>query len=171
MTDIELFKEFVTVEGSTPKTDSRVVASKFGKRHKNVLRSIDTIISEVSNKFAKLNFELCFEINGLQNGKPNKFYKMTKNGFMLLVMGFTGKAAMAIKERFIDAFDEMESFIKSQYSSLWERKMMLELKDENSFLRASFGSKLMLQRKQEKLIIQNELAKLDKMLQPNLFLV
>lgn len=172
MNNIDLFKEFVSVEGADLKTDSRKVAKQFNKRHAHVMRDIRNLLKGLKDKsFTSANFGFRYEINDLQNGKPNKYCEMSKDGFMLLVMGFTGEAALAIKVKFIEAFNAMASFIQNQYSSLWEKKMMLELKDENSFLRASFGSKLMLQRKQEKPIIQNELDKLDQLLQPNLFIV
>lgn len=172
MTDIELFREFVTVEGGNPKTDSKKVAQKFNKSHAHVMRDIRNLLKHLKDKkFAKANFGFRYEINDLQNGKPNKYCEMSKDGFMLLVMGFTGQAALEVKVKFIEAFNAMAQFIKEQYSSLWEEKHMLELRDENSFLRASFGSKLMLQRKQEKPIYQKERERLEKILQPSLFLV
>ena len=62
-----------------------------------------------SQKFRERNFALCFENNKLQNGKPRKFYQMTKDRWMFLVMGFNGEKADAVKEQFIDAFNWMAS--------------------------------------------------------------
>ena len=86
---ISNLNDFVMLAGDKIVTDSRKVAEAFGKRHDNVLRAISKL--GCSELFAKLNFEVCFENNELQNGKPLKFYRMTKDGFMLLVMGFSGK--------------------------------------------------------------------------------
>lgn len=107
---ISNLNDFVMLAGDKIVTDSRKVAEAFGKRHDNVLRAISKL--GCSELFAKLNFEVCFENNELQNGKPLKFYRMTKDGFMLLVMGFSGKKAMAIKEAFIAAFNAMADHIR-----------------------------------------------------------
>jgi hypothetical protein len=48
-----------------------------------------------------------------QQNKKQPEYLMTKDGFTLLVMGYTGKKAMAFKEAYIDRFNEMENFIKT----------------------------------------------------------
>ena len=86
-------------------TDSFKVAEYFGKQHKDVLRKLNSL--DCSYGFTKRNFTLCHKNNELQNGKLQPFYQMTKDGFMFLVMGFTGKRAAEIKERYINAFNEM----------------------------------------------------------------
>jgi len=73
------FNEMVTLQGNQVMTTSLKVAEYFGRSHKNVLRAIKNL--ECSDDFTKRNFELCFEINNLQNNKPQPFYKMTKDGF------------------------------------------------------------------------------------------
>jgi Rha family phage regulatory protein len=83
--------ELVSIENEVPKTTSLVVAKFFGKRHTNVIRDIEKL--DCSKGFTKLNFELCFKNNDLQNGKPQPYYTMTKDGLIFLVMGFTGKQA------------------------------------------------------------------------------
>ena len=97
--------DLISLHHGQPMTTSLQVAEVFGKQHKNVLRKLETL--ECSSEFAELNFELCYKNNGLQNGKPLPFYNMTKNGFIFLVMGFTGKLAAQFKENYIRAFDLM----------------------------------------------------------------
>ena len=87
--------DLVSIDGGEPKTTSLAVANKFGRRHSNILRAIANM--DCSKDFAKRNFELCFKINDLQNGKKQPFYNMTKDGFVFLVMGFTGKVAAEFK--------------------------------------------------------------------------
>ena len=93
------FREMVSVSGDEVVTTSQQIAKFFKREHKNILRAIEKL--ECSAEFARLNYELCFENNELQNGKPNKFYRMTKDGMIFLVMGFTGKTAAGIKEKYI----------------------------------------------------------------------
>lgn len=103
------FEKFVFTRGDQVVTTSNFVAEAFGKPHKNVLRDIDDILTQVVDFFGKLNFEptetkrvnnLGFEVSG-------RSYNLTKDGFMLLVMGFNGKAAMQIKCAFLEAFNRM----------------------------------------------------------------
>lgn len=86
--------------------DSREVAKRFGKRHKNVLQSIDQIIKDIGDRVG-LNFEPYWYI--AENNKKNPAFTMSRAGFMLLVMGFTGKKALLWKLRWIEAFDRMEA--------------------------------------------------------------
>lgn len=71
MQDIQLFRSLVSNQNGTPVTTSNKIANVFGKQHKNVLRAIDKL--DCSAEFSRLNFELCYEINDLQNGSsPEK---------------------------------------------------------------------------------------------------
>ena len=75
-------------------TTSRDVAEVFGKEHKNVLRDIETL--ECSEEFSRLNFEPISDEDSYK--QKQKAYKMTRDGFTLLVMGYTGEKAMQFKE-------------------------------------------------------------------------
>jgi Rha family phage regulatory protein len=104
------FEQFVQINHSEPVTTSEFVAKAFGKKHCNVLARIEEIRTQIPDSFYKLNFKsLEQEVKsnlGIGTYKT-KIYELTKNGFMLLVMGFTGKEAMAIKIAYINAFDIM----------------------------------------------------------------
>lgn len=104
--DIE---QFVQISHSEPVTTSEFVAKAFGKKHCNVLAKIEEICTQVPDFFGKLNFKPTERErkNNLGFVIKDKVYELTKNGFMLLVMGFTGKEAMAIKIAYINAFDTM----------------------------------------------------------------
>ncbi|EPO8460493.1 Rha family transcriptional regulator [Escherichia coli] len=88
------FRDLVFVTGNEPVTDTRKVAVAFGKEHKDVLRKTRAVVQQCSKEFAERNFALCYENNELQNGKPQPIYRMTKDGWTMLVFGFTGKAAV-----------------------------------------------------------------------------
>ncbi|EPP7506243.1 Rha family transcriptional regulator [Vibrio cholerae] len=84
-------------------TDSRYIAEYFRKRHDDVLRKVRAL--NCSRDFNARNFaEVEYKD---QKGELRMAYQMTKDGFMFLVMGFTGKRAAEIKERYINAFNEM----------------------------------------------------------------
>ncbi len=111
----------------TARADSRFVARFFEKEHKNVPRDIEKITdtnSGLSEEFARLNFELSSYRN-LQN-KKQPCYMMTRDGFTILVMGYTGKKAMRFKEIYIKRFNEMEQFIKTLVTARKEFPLLTE---------------------------------------------
>ena len=98
--------------------DSRWVAKAFEKEHKNVLRDIDRILnveSGLSGEFGRLNFEQSSYRN--QQNKKQPCYLMTRDGFTVLAMGYTGKRAMAFKEAYINRFNEMEEQLNNLISA------------------------------------------------------
>lgn len=103
----------VTVQDGKATCNSRDVASLFGKRHDNVLRALDAL--ECSPKFTALNFEVSEYKDA--SGRTMRSMNMTKDGFVFLVMGFTGPEAARFKEAYIQRFNEMEA-------ELWEPKRL-----------------------------------------------
>lgn len=94
---------------------SRTVADKFEKQHKNVLQSIEWII-----KSAEISADLFYESSYLDgSNRKQREYLLTRDGFSLLVMGFTGKEALNWKIKYIQAFNAMEALIKEKQSSEW----------------------------------------------------
>lgn len=121
MNPISNLSEFVMVAGNQPVTDSRKVAKHFGKRHDNVLRDVRALIAD-AGEWGSLNFEETPFVE-TQNGQTYDCYRMTKDGFMLLVMGFSGKKALAVKLAFIKAFNVMADLLRN---GLWQRRMDAE---------------------------------------------
>lgn len=94
--------------------NSRDVAEHFEKQHKDVLESIRNLTAE--NSATKSMFiETSFE----SRGKFYPQYELTRDGFSLLVMGFTGSKALEWKLKYIEAFNEMERELKRLFE---ERK-------------------------------------------------
>ncbi len=108
---------------------SRVVADRFGKAHSEVLKTIhgenrdekhipgliDGIRSSVKTPdlyFMKSHYNDSY-------GRSQPEYLCTRDGFSLLVMGFTGKEALEWKLKYINAFNQMEAFIQQRKSSEW----------------------------------------------------
>ena len=106
-------QDFVQVKNSQTVTTSEFIAQAFKKQHKDVLRSIDNLLADIDPTFAAQNFretETSTQ-NNLGFTVKNRAYELTKDGFMLLVMGFTGKAALAIKIAYIQAFNKMAEML------------------------------------------------------------
>lgn len=88
-------------------TTSVLVAQKFGKRHDDVLRAIRNL--ECSPEFSLRNFA---EGDYENRGKKYPMYVITRDGFTMLAMGFTGKTAAKFREEFIEEFNRMEAVLR-----------------------------------------------------------
>ncbi|EAH5628181.1 hypothetical protein EAG68_06105 [Campylobacter coli] len=124
-------------------TTSLSVAEVFNKNHKNIIRKINEFPKD---NFTKLNFELSKYIDS--TGRILPCYKITRDAFSLLVMGFTGEKAYKWKIEFIKAFNEMEKRL---------RNIEYEKHDRLAF-RQSLGYKSQL--KQQKEHYENEIKAL-----------
>lgn len=105
----------------TARVDSLFVAEFFEKQHKHVLRDIARITepkSGLSENFINTNFKS--DSYKDSTGRKLPCYFMTRDGFTMLVMGYSGQKAMKFKELYIRRFNEMESFIKTLVSARQE---------------------------------------------------
>lgn len=96
------------------------IAESFEKQHKNVIRDIEKIIAEcVENRSAQNCADLFIASTYADSyGRTQKCYEVTRDGFALLAMGFTGKTALEWKLKYIAAFNKMEQHIKAQQTQL-----------------------------------------------------
>jgi Rha family phage regulatory protein len=104
----------ITEKNGIPVVSSRYVAETFSKNHQHVMESIrkaTDIKSGLSEKFIQSNFRQSNYKDS--RGKNQPEYLLTRDGFSFIAMGFTGKKAMQFKEAYINAFNQMESFIKN----------------------------------------------------------
>lgn len=93
-------------------TTSRNIAVVFGKEHRNVVRDIRAVIDANPDKnFTGLNFELSSYTD--PTGRKLPEYQLTRDGTMLLIMGYTGPKAMALKTAYIKRFNEMEQALRN----------------------------------------------------------
>lgn len=90
-----------------PTTTSLDVAEHFGKRHDDVLKRLRNL--DCSPEFTLRNF--AERSRPGSNKKPEPYYRMTRDGFTFLCMGFTGKEAAKWKEAYINAFNQLEQAI------------------------------------------------------------
>ena len=111
------------------------VAETFGKDHKNVLKDIREL--ECSEEFNRLNFELIDYVDA--RGRKQPMYLITRDGFTILVMGYTGEKAMKFKEGYIKQFNAMEKAllgkIKEREKGIAVRQALtraIEISGENS---------------------------------------
>ena len=100
----------LSTQNGEPVVSSRQIAENFDKNHRDVLRAVDNLKEDVRN-FAQMFFE---STEPDSYGREQRAYLMNRDGFTLLAMGFTGKAALEWKLKYIAAFNEMEKKLTGQ---------------------------------------------------------
>ncbi len=110
-------KDLVVVQNNQVVTSSLQVAKDFGKEHNHVLRDIREIMEKIGspkldseNSAANLFYEDTYE----NRGKQYPMFYMNRDGFSLLVMGFTGSDALHWKLKYIGRFNAMEKALQEQ---------------------------------------------------------
>lgn len=107
--------ELVFLQKEEAVTTSLIVAEKFHKRHDIVLRDIRNL--DCSQEFTAHNFvESKYKDS---TGRMMPMFYLTKDGFMFLVMGYRGKKAADIKEKYITAFNAMEALLREKSTTIW----------------------------------------------------
>lgn len=118
----------VEISGGVPATTSLAIAQKFGKRHDHVVRDIRKLVAQLPDGGVP-NFGETVEHRINPSGGapiPSPSYTVTRDGFTLLAMGFTGKKALQFKLDYIAAFNKMEKALQSQalnhQNAYWQQK-------------------------------------------------
>ena len=138
----------IIIENNRPVVSSRKVAEIFEKEHRRVLQDIREL--SCGDDFRLHNFVQSSYINSQDKEQPE--YLMTRDGFTLLAMGFTGSKAMQWKIKYIEAFNKMEAELRNPFSipktlpealrlaaSLEEKRLVLEAKIEQDAPHTNLG--------------------------------
>lgn len=109
--------ELVFLKNEEALTDSLSVAEMFEKRHDRVLRAIDNLVETLPKNEERKMFIL--SRRKADDGQFHRMYLMNRDGFSLLVMGFTGPKALEWKLKYISAFNAMEKVITEKRTAIW----------------------------------------------------
>ena len=101
----------VELSSGVPTTTSLAIAKKFGKRHERVLDAIKKLVHQLPAD-TQHNFVPSSYLD--TTGRTLPSYTITRDGFTLLAMGFTGKKALQFKLDYINAFNQMERALLAQ---------------------------------------------------------
>jgi Rha family phage regulatory protein len=120
--------DLISIIDNRPMTTSLIVSEKFEKEHCDVLKAIRNLeFPEGKEDYRLGNFAESVYLN--EQGKEQPCYLMTKKGFSLLAFGFTGSKAMEWKIKYIDEFERMEEYIRSEDKL---KKESYELRDRKN---------------------------------------
>ena len=138
----------IVIDNNRPVVSSRKVAEVFEKEHRRVLQDIREL--SCGDDFRLHNFVQSSYINSQDKEQPE--YLMTRDGFTLLAMGFTGSKAMQWKIKYIEAFNKMEAELANPFAIpktyaealhlaayLEDKRLMLEAKIEQDAPHTNLG--------------------------------
>lgn len=131
MNEIKLVEENGQVVAS-----SKQIADNFEKRHDNIVRDIKKYLNQGVLEIEEMFFETETQDS---YGRKQRHYLVNRDGFSLLVMGFTGSDALRWKLDYINAFNQMEDALKNgtQLSLEQKAQLMLFSKDPNEIAEGS----------------------------------
>ncbi|NAZ37138.1 phage regulatory protein/antirepressor Ant [Rubellimicrobium sp. CFH 75288] len=90
---------------------SRDVAAFFGKNHRDVMRAIDVLVEQEPDLALRTFAQGVYTLPET-GAQQHRMFDMTRDGFTLLAMGFTGAKALKWKLRYIEAFNAMEAEVR-----------------------------------------------------------
>lgn len=147
-------EKLVMINGNKVFVTSNLVSDKFNKAHRSVLRNIRSII-ESHPDFGMHNFvRTSYTTN--QN-KTHECFEMTRDGFAMLAMGFTGSEANSWKIKYIEAFNKMESALVDVAPTLESVNHIVKRAESDKQIASECGSQLAKYKKVKK----NNQEKLD----------
>lgn len=101
--------QLTTISNGQVVVSSRQIAENFDKRHDHILRDIELLkVNLTPQNWGMLFIESEYRN---ENNRIFKEYLLTRDGFSLLVMGFTGQKALEWKLKYIEAFNKMEKML------------------------------------------------------------
>lgn len=128
-------EELINIKDEEAVTTSLRVAEVFEKRHADVMRKIEQTLTEAKSGGSEpaQNCARCFHKNSYKDAKGERrpMYYINRDGFSLLVMGFTGKKALEWKLKYIEAFNQMESYINFRKADKQIQKYSMKFLQDN----------------------------------------
>ena len=137
--------ELVTLQGDVPMTTSRIVAEVFGKQHKDVLESIDSLIADMVKVEEADNQSITdayFQptttdvIIGQGGVRKDRGFTLTKDGFLMLVLGYSGEKAVRFRMQFLKEFNRLthQNLQLLKQNEALQKRLMKKLQKENQLL-------------------------------------
>lgn len=120
--------DLIEVRREEAVTTSLNVAKIFGKRHNKIVNIIDNYVAQ-NKATKKMFFESTYKA---KDNQIHRMYYMNRDGFSLLVMGFTGEKALEWKIKYIEAFNKMIDLLIERNTIEWKktRELVKETRHE-----------------------------------------
>ena len=107
----------VKIIDGIPSVLSTNIAEVFGKEHKHVLRDIENILLSLpKERRCNFNETQVERVNNIGATIRSKAFRLTRDGFTFLVMGYTGEKAARFKWAYIDEFNRQQALLEDKTS-------------------------------------------------------
>ena len=163
------FHQLVTIINGEPLASTEVIAKGVGVQHKNVLALVRSHAG-LLGEFGRVAFETRpFATRGGQQCREVALLNERQTTLLLTLMRNSPKVA-AFKVALIKEFYRMRDALQQRDLNLWQQMQALIAQEVESKVQASFGSRLLLERKRKKKHFEKERIRLEIELQPSLLL-
>lgn len=151
-----------------PRADSRDIAGQLGTDHRSSMRLIDRYAAKFE-RFGQVRFEIAVGYREQGGGKAQKFALLNEDQcYFLLSLSRNLVNVVDLKANLVQAFGEARRAGATQALTVWQELQALQLADADSLARASFGSNLMLERKQALPNLRQRRLQLEREFAPQL---
>jgi len=158
------FEALVVVVGGEPLASTEVIAKGMRQNHASTIKLMRKHIDRLI-KFGEIRFQI--RLN--KQGRPTEFALLNERQAALLISFMRNSESVAdFKVALIDEFYRMRDALNQQTHNLWQQLQSLIAKETESKVKASFGSHLMLARKKEIPLFEDEFERLESEIQPKL---
>lgn len=100
-------------------TTSLAIAKLFGREHRSILRTIRSVIKDMSKEDLTLRkIVQCFKINELANNKREPYFELGEEMTLVITGRLTGSNALNAQMKLADAFIAMRDHIKNSQAIL-----------------------------------------------------
>lgn len=131
-----------------PRADSREIAERLGTGHRSAYRLITRYAGKFK-QFGDMRFEIAKPESGSAGGRPQSYALLNEDQcYFLLSLSRNTAKVVDLKANLVQAFGEARRAGAAQELTVWQQLQALQLADTDSLARASFGSRLMLERKE-----------------------
>lgn len=123
-------------------TDSREVAQMIGKRHTDLLRSIDNYVDVLENaKLRSQDFFIkdTYKVDG--NNKTYNCYLLTKQGCEMVANKMTGEKGILFTAEYVQAFNKMEEIIRPKLPTTYKEALLQLVEAEEEKERLQLANK------------------------------
>jgi phage regulator Rha-like protein len=162
------FQALVEINDGEPLASTEIIAEGMGVQHKAVIQLLRRY-SEQIQRFGSLTFQTRVKRKDRRGGEATEFAMLNERQAMLLISLMRNtEAVVAFKVSLITEFARMRDAIQQIHHNTQQRMYAALAREEESKLRASFGSHLMLVRKSEIPHLRSEIERLEAEIQPSL---
>ena len=159
----------ISIINGEPLTSTEVIAEGMQQKHRTVVQLVRKY-GDMLSGMGRVQFEVApFATRGGRQVREVAMLNERQAAFLISLMR-NSEPVVSFKAALINEFYRMRDALNQRDQNLWQQLQSAIAREVDSAVRASFGSRLMLDRKKDKPILQGEIHRLESEIQPGLLL-